>query len=128
MNESELVRYLAECVWLPTALLPAAGVEWEAIDDATARATIRDGDTTASLIFHFDDGGLVERVHTDERYRQETDDYAPWTGSFGDYQRHNGVLVPTEAEVAWDPPAGDGPYWRARIEAVDYGVAATSRA
>src|SRR5437879_2189424 len=35
-----LHRYLAEAVWLPTALLPSQGVAWTALDDSSARATL----------------------------------------------------------------------------------------
>lgn len=123
MNEGELLRYLGECVWFPTALLDER-VEWEPVDDSSARATIDDGGTTATLVFHFDDRDLVERVHTDRRYRQETADRVPWTGHFRDYRVRNGVLVPTEAEVEWD--ADDGSYWRASVESVEYGVGSPS--
>jgi hypothetical protein len=120
MNEGELLRYLAEGVWVPTALLPGAGVTWEAIDDDSARATLEDGDVTASVVFHFDDDE-IERV-TAERYRQEDDDYASWTGYFRAYERHDGIRVPTEAEVAWALPDGNLPYWRATIEDIEYSV------
>jgi hypothetical protein len=126
MNEGELLRYLGECVWFPTALLPTEGVEWEAIDGDSARATIRDGETTASLVFQFDGRDLIERVRADGRYRQEDDAYAPWTGHFREYRVRNGVLVPTEAAVEWDPPAGEGTYWRAEIESIEYDVATQS--
>lgn len=120
MDEGELLRYLGEAVWFPTALLPAAGVEWEPVDDRSARATIVDRGTTASLVFHFDDEGLVERVSAPERYRQEDDDFEPWTGHFGEYRRRDGVRVPTEAAVEWNLDDGDLPYWRARVTSVDY--------
>jgi hypothetical protein len=119
MNEGELVRYLAEAVWFPTALLPAEGVEWEAVDDSSARATIEDGGNTASVVFHFDENDRVERVTT-ERYRQEADDHAPWTGRFGAYEERNGLVVPMEAEVEWNLPEGDRPYWRAGIERIEH--------
>jgi hypothetical protein len=119
LNESELLRYLAESVWVPTALLPGAGVEWEAIDDHSARATLEDGDTTASLVFHFDDW-RVERVHAEARYRQEDDDVAPWTGYLGAYEEFEGVRVPTQAEIEWTLPDGAHPYWRGEIESVTY--------
>jgi hypothetical protein len=54
----------------------------------------------------------VERV-TADRYRQETDDRAQWTGYFRNYERRGGMSVPTEAEVGWALPDGDRPYWRA---------------
>lgn len=119
MNEGELVRYLAEAVWFPTALLPAEGVEWEAVDDHSARATIEDDGNTASVTFHFDDRGLVERV-TADRYRQETEDHAPWTGHFRDYEERNGMTVPTGAEVEWNLPGGDRPYWRAALDRIEH--------
>jgi hypothetical protein len=125
INESELLRYLAESVWVPTALLPGAGVEWEAIDDETARATLDDGDATASLVFHFDDW-RVERVHAEARYRQEDDDVAPWTGYFDAYEAFDGVRVPAEGEVEWTLPDGDQPYWRGEIETIEYDPEPTS--
>lgn len=116
MNEAELLRYLAEAVWYPTALLPTEGVRWESVDETAARATVEDGETSASAVFHFDDGGYVERV-TAERYRQEDDRFAPWLGQFRAYEERDGLVVPTAAEVAWtDEP----PYWRATITAIDY--------
>lgn len=39
--EGELLRYLAEAAWYPTALLPSQGVRWEAMDGSAARATLR---------------------------------------------------------------------------------------
>ncbi|MFW5963826.1 MAG: DUF6920 family protein [Natronomonas sp.] len=119
MNEGELLRYLAEAVWVPTALLPASGVTWEAIDDRSAQATLEDGDLTASVVFYFDADDEIERV-TADRYRQEDDDYASWTGYFRHYERRDGMRVPTEAEVAWTLPEGDLPYWRATVEDIEY--------
>ena len=119
MNEGELLRYLAEAVWFPTALLPPEGVEWEPIDDRSAKATLEDGDNSATLVFHFDDDGLVERVHGD-RYRQEEDSFAPWTGYFEGYEWQDGLRIPMSASVEWNLPDGPLPYWRARIDSVDF--------
>lgn len=127
MDESELQRYLAEAVWFPTALLPREGVAWEAVDDSAARATLEDRTNTASLVFHFDADGLVDRVRADARYRQEADDFAPWTGHFEDYRRTDGLVVPTSARVEWDLPDGELPYWRARIESFEFDRARTHR-
>lgn len=125
LNESELVRYLAEAVWFPTALLPTQGVKWEPIDEHSARATIENEDVTASLVFYFDEQNEVAQVTT-ERYRQEENDYATWTGYFREYEEHHGVRIPTEAEVKWELPEGDLPYWRAVIEDITYQTAQES--
>lgn len=119
MNEGELLRFLAESVWYPTALVPRAGLEWEQVDDAAARATLEDGDVSASMVFYFDDEGLVERVEG-ERFRQEDDSYATWVGYFSDYQERNGRLIPLDGEVAWDLPEGESSYWRGTIESIEH--------
>ena len=119
VNEGELLRYIGESVWYPTALLSDA-VEWSPIDDRSAMATVVDGENVAYLEFRFDERDLVESVHADVRYRQEDDSYAPWTGHFDDYRERNGLLVPVEARVEWNLPDGDLAYWRARIESIEH--------
>ena len=120
MNAGELLRYLAESVWFPTALLPSQGVEWDAIDQQSARATLENAGVTASLVFYFNDRDEVEKVHTERRYRQEDCSYRPWTGYFGNYQVKNGLRIPVDAKVEWNLPNRDVAYWRASIEEIDH--------
>jgi len=129
LDAGELQRYLAEAVWYPTALLPGAGVRWDSIDERSARATLEHEDTTVSLVFQFDDENLVERVVADDRPRAVDDGFEPtrWTGRFWDYRERNGVLVPTVAEVEWNLPEGDLPYWRATISDFEHRPAASER-
>jgi hypothetical protein len=122
--QSALARWLGEAVWFPTALLPGiaggapgGGVRWEAIDDATARATVVDGAITASAEFHVAPTGEITRM-TALRYRDVDGAMVltPFEGEYHGYARRDGVLVPTHAEVAWLLPEGRYPYWRARPE------------
>lgn len=121
LEEAALMRYLAEAVWYPTALLPTAGVEWESIDDRTAKATIEDGDISASLIFSFTEDNEVAHVHAD-RYRRVEDGYesTPWSGYWRTYETLNGIRVPTEGEVVWHLPEGDMHAWQGRITDIRY--------
>ena len=57
--QGELMRFLVEAVWYPTALLPSQGVQWEAVDDTSAKATLKDGATTLTLLFRFNENGLI---------------------------------------------------------------------
>ena len=122
LNEGELLRYLAEAVWYPTALLPSEGVEWAAIDDATAEATLTYGGTTATLTFHFNDDDEVTKVHAEQRPRRVGDGYepTPWTGHWHDYERRNGMRVPTAGAVVWHLPDGDLTAWRGRVTDISY--------
>lgn len=119
MNEAELQRYRSETPWFPTALLPAAGVTWEGIDDRSARATVDDGDVTATAVSHFDEEGYVRRL-TAGRYRHDIDGVAPWIGHYRAYEERDGMEIPTRAEVAWKTADGEVPYWRGTIIEIDY--------
>ncbi|MFC6940647.1 DUF6920 family protein [Salinirubellus sp. GCM10025818] len=123
LNEAELVRYLAEATWYPTALLPSEGVQWEPIDDRTAKATIEHGDVSASLTFSFNEDDEVTRVYTEERYRRGADGFEPmpWSGYWHNYQRRNGIRIPMEGEVVWHLPDGDLEAWQGQLTEIHYG-------
>lgn len=115
MASGALLRYLAEAPWLPTALLPSAGVRWDPVDDSTARATLSDSGTTVSMDVHFATSGEIERI-TAARHRdvKGTPVLTPWVGHYRDYARVEGMMVPGESEVGWELPDGWFPYWRGR--------------
>ena len=119
---AQLQRFLAEAAWYPTALLPSQGVQWRAAGERAAVATLRDGEAVATLSFTFDEHGRIDRVHADARGRRVGDALVPtpWTGRFWDYAERGGMQVPQQAEVAWVLPGGERPYWRGRIEAIDF--------
>ncbi|MCD4776861.1 MAG: hypothetical protein K8S15_12525, partial [Candidatus Aegiribacteria sp.] len=108
LAQGELMRFVAEGAWYPTALLPCQGVVWEAIDDTQAIATLTDGSTTVTLVFQFDAQGLINSVRSNGRYR-EVDGVlvaTPWQGRFWDYELRDGMLIPLEGEVEWLLPEG----------------------
>lgn len=119
---AELMRFLAEAVWFPTALLPSQGVRWEPVDERSAKATLVDGDTTVTLLFRFNEIGLAETVRAEARGRAVSGGVVPtpWECRLGKYELRDGMRIPIEAEVAWLPPAGPRPYWRGRITKVIY--------
>jgi hypothetical protein len=120
--EGELLRWLAETAWYPTALLPGLGVEWSAIDDHSALATLTDGMVTARLTFRFGPDDLIASVRAEARGRTVAGAIipTPWEGQWSDYRRHDGMMVPMAGEVAWLLPDGRKPYWRGWITGLDY--------
>ncbi|HKI01735.1 MAG TPA: DUF6544 family protein [Thermoanaerobaculia bacterium] len=122
LAEGELMRYLAEAAWYPTALLPGSGVEWAAIDDSTARASLADGATRVALDFHFDAEGLIASVRSPGRHK-DARTVLPWQGRFRGYELRSGVRIPLEAEVEWVTPTGPQPYWRGRVTGIAYETA-----
>jgi len=120
--EGELLRYLAEAMWYPTALLPSQGLHWEDIDAMSARATLTDGATTVSLDFRFGPDGLIESSYAAARPRVVGGAVvrAPWTGRGWAYEARDGMRIPIEGEVAWVLPEGVYPYWRGQITTIEY--------
>jgi len=120
--EGELMRFLAEAAWYPTALLPSQGARWEKGDERSARVTLTDGGCTVSLLVHFGQEGWIGSVRADARGRSVGNGIVPtpWVGRFGGYQRVGGMLIPMEGEVAWSLPGGEKPYWRGRITRITH--------
>jgi hypothetical protein len=119
---SELMRFFAEAPWYPTALLPSQGVHWEAVDDASARSTFTEGETTVSMLFRFDQNNMIESVRAQARGRAVGDEMipTPWEGRWREYEIREGMRIPLEGEVAWMLPGGPKPYWRERVTGVTY--------
>ena len=120
--QGELMRFFAEAAWYPTALLPSQGVRWDAVDERSARATLVDGAISLTLLFRFDEQGLIESVRAEARGRTvaKTVVMTPWEGRWSNYQVRDGMRVPTAGEVAWLAPAGRKPYWRGTITSLRY--------
>lgn len=120
--KGELMRFLAEAPWYPTALLPSQGVRWEAAGDRSACATLEEGDHAIGMLFTFDERGLIETVEAEARGRMAGCEVVPtpWRGRFWNYQERGGMLVPLDGEVAWILPEREKPYWRGHIVEISY--------
>lgn len=126
LNAGALHRYLAESVWFPTALLPQSGVNWTAIDESTALATLTDRSTRVSLEFRFHDSGEVAAIYTPARWARTRTGYEslPWEGHFGEYREHAGMRIPFYGEVGWYLDGRLQLVWKGRIEDARYELAA----
>ncbi len=124
LAEGELMRFLAEAAWYPTALLPSQGVRWEPVDERSAAATLADGDVRVTLTFHFADDGTIASVRGIRGRTVGTRIFpTPWEGRWAHYELHGGMRIPTEGEVAWHLPDGRRPYWRGRLVRIAYELA-----
>ena len=118
----EMMRYFAEAAWYPTALLPRQGVRWVSVDDHSAKATLVDGPISLTLLFRFDDAGLITSVHADARGAGVGKDMVmlPWECSASNYQLRDGMMVPTRGGAAWMRPEGRKPYFIGNLTSLVY--------
>jgi hypothetical protein len=122
VDEGELMRFFAEAAWYPTALLPSQGVRWEAVDDHSAHATLEEGDISITMLFTFNEEGLIETVRAKARGRAVGGNAVPtpWQGRFWNYRERGGMQVPLDGEITWLLPEGGKPYWRGHITEISY--------
>jgi hypothetical protein len=120
----EFMRYFAEGPWYPTALLPSQGVRWQAVDDKSANATIVDGPITLTLLFRFNDLGLIASVRAESRGagvgKDGVMEMLPWDCSLSDYQPLGGMLIPMTGEAAWVRPDGRKVYFVGHVKKLSY--------
>jgi len=122
LARGELMRFLAEAAWYPTALLPSQGVRWEAVDDFSAKATLVDGPLALTLLFGFNDAGLIDLVRAEARGAMVGKEIVmlPWECRLSDYQVCDGMTMPITGEAAWIRPEGRRPYFRGTITSLAY--------
>jgi len=113
LARGEFMRYFAEAAWYPTALLPSQGVRWQAAGSASANATLVDGPITLTLLFTFNEAGLIASVRAESRGAGVGKDMVmlPWDCALSDYQPQDGMLLPMRGEAAWMRPEGRKPYF-----------------
>jgi hypothetical protein len=97
MNSGSLHRYLAEAMLYPTALIPSSKLQWRAIDENAALATLTDHGITVSLEFRFNAIGEVTGIYTPARWGTFDGGYkqVPWEGHFRKYEERGGIVVPS---------------------------------
>ena len=120
VDHGELMRFLAECIWFPSAFL-SDYIRWEAIDNGSAKATISYKGINASAIFHFNEKGEVTKI-TAKRYREVNGKFAleDWEGQIVEYKTFNGVIIPNKVNIIWKLKTGDFCYDKVEIIDIEY--------
>jgi hypothetical protein len=115
IDQGAMLRYLGEIVWVPSAALSDA-ISWEAIDERSARATMRQGGVTASAIFAFDDRGRFASL-TAERYMNAAGGprLENWVIPATEWRTIRGIEMPVRGNALWKLAAGDFDYYRWEI-------------
>ena len=125
--KGQIMRYLAELPWAPDALLSNDRVSWAEEADNTLRASVHAFGVRASVLFKLDADGTIASVSAEDRPRQEGRGFRerPWRGTYGDYRRVDGRLLPHKAEVSWKVDGTWFPVWRGKLVQWEIGKASS---
>ena len=97
-------------------------MHWEAVDDHSSNASIADGSLALTLLFRFNEDGMIDSVRSEARGCMVGDKTVmmPWECSLSNYEMHDGMNVPITGEAAWIQPEGRKPYFRGTISSLSY--------
>jgi len=120
IDQGTLVRYLAEIAWFPTAAL-SEYIEWEAIDEKTAKAKITYGGIEAEGIFEFNEKGQV-LAFSAKRFMENKGEYKlkDWKALLDGHENLGGFIVPTRAKLIWELEEGDFEWFRCEVTEIKY--------
>ncbi|GAA6164128.1 hypothetical protein NBRC116590_18320 [Pelagimonas sp. KU-00592-HH] len=116
ISKGEAMRYLAELVWVPDAILENGAIRWTVVGERHVAASMGD----ARVVFEFDAGGDIIGVQAKDRpvrAPKGEPQTREWIGTFERYSWVGGRRMPTKAEVGYVYPDGYEAYWRGEITA-----------
>lgn len=114
----EAMRYLAELIWAPDAILNNRLLEWRVLEARTLVVAVGAGNRRAEVRLILDQFGDVARIEADDRPRSVGNavEACPWFGRASDYRAIAGRRIPFQAEVGWIVDGNEFVYWRGSIE------------
>jgi hypothetical protein len=114
--KGQLLRYLAELPWCPDGIFCNRSLRWEVVTDTHFQIGARIKYVEAELNLFLDDEGLPARIQAIRPAEQDgvfTD--REWQGTFRDYRRIEGRLIPHVARVWWTLDGAPFDVWRGTI-------------
>jgi hypothetical protein len=120
----ELMCYLAELAWAPSAIFLKTTLRWRDVGPDALAVSAGAGETILSL----DSDGRIAGAYAPNRPRSASPPFmpTPWRGRFSDYRLHEYLWLPFVGEVAWEIDDKDIVYWQGQIQAWEAFVAGTN--
>jgi len=128
IDESELLRFLAEICWFPTAALSPL-ISWQEINANSALATMQCNGLDVSATFSFNSDNDIIAIKA-MRYRSTDNgpEKAKWAMRLYNWSNREGVRIPIEGKVSWLLDTGAYSYYRWKIKQIAYNSLKTSPA
>lgn len=121
ISQAQVVRWLLEGVWYPSALLPSENLKWSDVDSTSAKIHFKENDIEINVHVFFNEDGSIAKMKT-QRYMTTTagPKLTGYTGYFSDYRDVNGIRIPTHGEVEWNMEDQDFLYGKFDIVKIEF--------
>lgn len=117
-SQGEVLRWLGESVWFPTALLPNDQLNWEPINDYQAKLIFTYKKLVVFYIVTFNDTYEIIQLET-KRY-MGSNELETWIGKLSNYKLLNNIMIPTTIQAIWNLKQNDFPYAVFYVDQIEY--------
>lgn len=117
LTRGEMIRYLAEIVWAPDAILQNADLCWREVGPDRLVVSAGSGGARAEVTLTLNAAGRIAEAFSPDRGAliNGVSIPTPWRGVFSDYRLHDGRWLPFAGEVAWGSGDAAWTYWQGRL-------------
>lgn len=120
VSSAALQRFLAELCWFPQAAIEYY-IEWEEVDEVSARATLSSGDIEVSGLLKFSEKGELMSFETKRFYggKKNAEEYL-WRIEMIETRNFSGINVPGRCKVSWELPEGRFTWLKLEVLDLEY--------
>ena len=119
LAQGEAFRYLAEIAWVPPAILANPQLTWREVGEQTVEIATSVKNERIAVRLVFNEAGEIAQTVAERPRLEAGNATTTWIGEYSDYQRFDGVRLPTRGEVRWELPDGPFVYWRGTVTSLD---------
>lgn len=113
------------CLFAPAALIDPR-IQWESVNDYTAKAVFETNYCTISALLFFNEQGELVNFTTEDRYDVKGDGSSKklkWSTPVKGYKEINGLKLASEVEAIWDYPEGPHCYLKMTdLRSIEYNI------
>ncbi len=122
MNKAETVTFFNDmCMFIPAALVDNR-IEWEPINNVSAKANFSYGGNFISTVLYFNEKGQLINFISEDRYDVNSKKQYPFSTPLRDYKLINERNLPGFGEGVWHYPDGDFVYGKFYLKDIEYNV------
>ena len=109
------------CLMAPSTLIDPR-IQWESVDDLTAKVSFSDNGCIVSAVLYFNTLGELTNFSTDDRYMTVGKSYqrVRWSTPVKAYKDYNGLKLLSYGEGVWHLPEGDYCYAKFQVKEIEY--------
>ncbi|NER16594.1 DUF6544 family protein [Spongiivirga citrea] len=118
--QTETVTYFNDlCLFAPASLINK-NIQWEEINERSAKAIFTSNGITISAILHFNEKGQLINFVSNDRSAVSGMKPIPFSTPAKEYKRINGLLIPTYGETIWHYPEADFTYGKFYLKTIEF--------